>query len=246
MFDVVIRSRYGGVFYLLNLGLYLGLYRDFSATSGEEIDLNIWDFVALLGYEFLGEDFKKDAVWSLLADLAGRGDEKDFGQDFSAPDEWRISPEWLKTFPTNKKWFWSKSEDRFIVRHSENFCVIDVALDGFENQLENELKIYAEFFSEIEEVAAEEFSPKLNAAQRWLKYFFEFAECRLLQALNLETRNDLNKILFEKDATIAVSATHFEATFSLAELPLEVRFSGLDRNPGWIPAAGKYVEFHFV
>ena len=246
MFDVVIRSRYGGVFYLLNLGLYLGLYRDFSASSGEEIDLNIWDFVALLSYEFLGEDFKEDAAWNMLAQLAGRGDEKDFGHDFSAPDEWRVSPEWLKTFPTNKKWFWSKSEDRLIVRHSENFCVIDVPSDGSENQLENELKIYSEYFSEIEEVTAEEYLPKLNAAQRWLKYLFEFAECRLLQALNLESRNDLNKVLFEKDATVAVSATHFEATFSLAELPLEVRFSGLDRNPGWIPAAGKYVEFHFV
>ena len=124
--------------------------------------------------------------------------------------------------------------------------MINVALVGFENQLEHELKNYVEFFSEIEEVAAEDFAPKLNAAQRWLTHFFEVAERRLLQALNLETRNDLNKVLFEKDATIAVSATYFEATFSLAELPLEVRFSGLDRNPGWIPAAGKYVEFHFV
>ena len=243
---MVIRSRYGGVFYLLNLGLYLGLYRDFSSTLGEEIDLNIWDFVALLSRKFLGEDLEEDAAWNLLADLAGRGDEKDFGQDFSAPDEWRISPEWLKTFPANKKCFWSKSENRLVVRHSVNFCVIDVALSGSENQLENELKIYDEFFSEIEEGAAEKVSLNVNAAQRWLKHFFEFAECRLLQALNLETRKDLTKVLFEKDATVAVSATHFEATFSLAELPLEVRFSGLDRNPGWIPAAGKYVEFHFV
>ncbi len=246
MFDVVIRSRYGGVFYLLNLGLYLGLYRDFSDSSGEEIDLNIWDFVVLLSRKFLGEDLEKDAVWSLLTDLAGRGDEKDFGRDFLATEEWRISPDWLKTFPTNKKWFWSKSDDRLIVRHSENFCVIDVSLDGFENQLENELKIYDELFSEIVEVTVEEFAPNLNAAQRWLKHFFEFAERRLLQALDLETRNDLTRVLFKKDATVAVSATQFEATFSLSELPLEVRFSGLDRNPGWIPAAGKYVEFHFV
>ena len=183
LFDFVIHSRFGGVFYLLNLGLYLGLYRDFSSTLCDEIDMNIWDFVALLSDEFLGEDFKEDAVCNLLADLAGREDEKDFGRDFFAPDEWRVLPEWLKTFPPNKKWFWSKSEDRLIVRHSENFCVIDVASDDFENQLESELKIYAGFFSEIEEIAAEEISPKSNASQRWLKYFFEFAECRLLQAL---------------------------------------------------------------
>ena len=102
LFDVVIRSRYGGVFYLLNLGLYLGLYRDFSANSGEEIDLNIWDFVALSGYEFLGEDFKEDAVWSLLADLAGRGVEKDFGRDFRAPDEW-VFARMVKNFSGKQK-----------------------------------------------------------------------------------------------------------------------------------------------
>ncbi len=33
--------------------------------------------------------------------------------------------------------------------------------------------------------------------------------------------------------------------FPLAELPLAVRLSGLDRDPGWIPAAGCDVRFHF-
>ena len=33
--------------------------------------------------------------------------------------------------------------------------------------------------------------------------------------------------------------------FSLAELPLAVRLSGLDRDPGWIPTAGCDVRFHF-
>jgi hypothetical protein len=33
--------------------------------------------------------------------------------------------------------------------------------------------------------------------------------------------------------------------FALAELPLAVRLSGLDRDPGWIPAAGCDVRFHF-
>ena len=33
--------------------------------------------------------------------------------------------------------------------------------------------------------------------------------------------------------------------FPLAELPLAVRLAGLDRDPGWIPAAGCDVRFHF-
>ena len=33
--------------------------------------------------------------------------------------------------------------------------------------------------------------------------------------------------------------------FALAELPLAVRLAGLDRDPGWIPAAGCDIRFHF-
>jgi hypothetical protein len=71
-------------------------------------------------------------------------------------------------------------------------------------------------------------------------------QIRLLQALNLETREQINAILFERKATVAVTATNLDVTFSLADLPFEIRLSGLDRDPGWIPAAGKFVRFHFI
>ena len=35
------------------------------------------------------------------------------------------------------------------------------------------------------------------------------------------------------------------AQFHGPPLPLAVRFAGLDRDPGWIPAAGCDVRFHF-
>jgi hypothetical protein len=28
-------------------------------------------------------------------------------------------------------------------------------------------------------------------------------------------------------------------------LPLQIRFAGLDRDPGWVPAAGRFITFHF-
>ncbi len=244
-FEIIIRTNFGGVFYLLNLALYLKLYRDFSEPLGDEIELNIWDFVALLSREFLGEKIQDDPVWNLLGRLAGRGDE-DFGSDLTVSGEWRISPDWLKTFTSKEKWFWSKNSDRLVVRHSENFCIIDVEKNDSKDQLENELEIYKEYFGEIVEAEIFEISPELSASERWLKNLFGFTERRLLQSLEIETRGKLNEILFEQQATVAISETHFDATFSLADLPLQVRFSGLDRDPGWIPAAGKYVGFHFV
>jgi hypothetical protein len=42
-----------------------------------------------------------------------------------------------------------------------------------------------------------------------------------------------------------VTATRVDVVFELKRLPLEVRMAGLDRDPGWVPAAGRFVAFHF-
>ena len=84
-FEIIVRTNFGGVFYLLNLGLYLKLYRDFSEPLGDEIDLNIWDFVALLSREFLGEKIEKDPVWKLLEMACRTRRDEDFGNDLTVP-----------------------------------------------------------------------------------------------------------------------------------------------------------------
>lgn len=46
-------------------------------------------------------------------------------------------------------------------------------------------------------------------------------------------------------ARVLVTPGHVDVTMSLADLPIQVRLSGLDRDPGWIPAAGRSVAFYF-
>lgn len=46
-------------------------------------------------------------------------------------------------------------------------------------------------------------------------------------------------------ANVHDTGERLELFFSLAQLPLAVRLSGLDRDPGWIPVAGCDVRFHF-
>jgi hypothetical protein len=46
-------------------------------------------------------------------------------------------------------------------------------------------------------------------------------------------------------ATVLTSATHVDVMFALAELPMAIRLSGLDRDPGWLPAADRVVAFHY-
>jgi hypothetical protein len=245
-FEFTAETRFGGVFYLLNLGLYLNLYRDFTESGETEIDLNIWDFVAFLGVEFLGRKIKDDAVWELLKRLAGRENDENLLHEFAPPDEWRMPPEWVETFQTNQKWLWTNANKRLIVRHPSGFNVVDVRLrDDLQSHLENELKVYQKSVSETVESDSKKFSKHFSPAN-WLKNLAEYVRQRLFQALNLQTQRQIKRILFERSAKITVTATHLDVTFRLADLPLEVRLSGLDRNPGWIPAAGKYINFHFI
>lgn len=244
--DFIFFTRFGGVFYLLNLGVFLDLYRDFTESLTEEIDLNVWDFVALISLEFLGNAVKKDSVWRFLEDMSGRGKNEVPGSGFTPENDWRISTDWLKTFQNSRKWSWLADKNRLIVRHPANFSVIDVELtDKFEIQIAKELKKYDQYFDEIENLQMPQ-AKTITPFERWLLNLTEYIKARLLQALNLENVADIGEIMFRHNAQIYVSGTHLDINFSLADLPLPIRFSGLDRDPGWIPSTGKFVRFHFV
>jgi hypothetical protein len=45
---------------------------------------------------------------------------------------------------------------------------------------------------------------------------------------------------------IRIDPEHVEVSFALDTHPLAIRFAGLDRDPGWIPAAGRSVGFDFA
>jgi hypothetical protein len=53
------------------------------------------------------------------------------------------------------------------------------------------------------------------------------------------------RLMLELSAVVEVGIDRLDAHYLLAELPLSVRLAGLDRDPGWIPAAGCDFRFHF-
>jgi hypothetical protein len=42
-----------------------------------------------------------------------------------------------------------------------------------------------------------------------------------------------------------VTPTRVDVLMKLNELPIAIRLAGLDRDPGWVPAAGRFVAFRF-
>jgi hypothetical protein len=56
---------------------------------------------------------------------------------------------------------------------------------------------------------------------------------------------DAGSRLIRRQARVVAGPTHVDVHLLLDELQIELRLSGLDRNPGWIPATGRVIAFHF-
>lgn len=165
--DFIIDSGFAGVFLLLNVGIALGLYSDFTSPVQCGISLDVWDFLALTGAALADiASFDDDPVGPLLAALAHRQEGERPGAGF-VPPEGRSMSEWLDATVGS-------------VRHR-------LALAG------------------------------LDDASRVVRRY----------------------------GRITTTPAHLDVHFSLAAHPIEIRLAGLDRNPGWIPAAGRHVAFHF-
>jgi hypothetical protein len=80
---------------------------------------------------------------------------------------------------------------------------------------------------------------------QWLNWLMPHIYARLQRALNLDSKEQVAPMLCVHAAHISVTATHLDIFLSLDTLPIEIRLAGLDRNPGWVPAAVRFITFHF-
>ena len=88
-----------------------------------------------------------------------------------------------------------------------------------------------------------DFLPPVELTQ-WLDGLVPTLERRAAAALG--QAGGALPFLCARPGRLALSPTCLDVVFSLAVHPLEIRMAGLDRNPGWVPAAGRVIEFHYV
>ena len=254
-YEARVESEFGGVFYLINLSLFLELYGDFTTPLEHGIDLPLWDFVALVGHELCGERIRRDGVWALLGRLAGRDEQEEPGASFAPPDAWRVPPAWLAAFPARGAWKWTEEAGRLLVRHPRGFLILDVPSAGDARvQLEVETAVYTSqrrgplrraAFDASFEASNEAAGGSAGKVEWWLARLLPYVRARLCAALGVRGAEALGRLVCEHRARLVVTATRLDVTLSLAGLPLEVRLAGLDRDPGWVPAAGRHVAFHY-
>jgi hypothetical protein len=183
-FGETIRTRYGGVLYLLNVALHLGLYSDFTQPRGFNLQISPWDFIAELAKRLLPDPDPEDALWPCLGRLSGRAPDEALDAQWETPSTWRLPPDW----------------------------------------------------SDQKQVA----SPASVTFAGWCDWLAPIVLRRLKRATGLSPAEFLCY-----HAWMRSDADRFEAHFSLSNHPLELRTAGLDRDPGWIPATGRSVFFHY-
>jgi hypothetical protein len=289
-----IETNFGGVFYLLNAALQLGLYGDFTTPMQPGLALPVWDFLALAGRELAGPDFAGDPLWQLLAELDERSDDESPGAEFDAPDCWQVPADWLKAFPEASVWHWSVQSGRMRIEHPEGFMIVDLptASETTDAQLRSVAEAYASLSfelclapltsgpSQLQRLGADSqlstFNSQLPARcadsqlstlrvtalarnathggnsqlpsplQRWLDWLCGYLRARLPRALGFPTGSTAAlTLLLEQPARVQTTATYVRVFFSLAQHPLEIRVAGLDRDPGWVPAAGRNFAFYY-
>lgn len=233
-----VTTEHGGLFYLVNLALYLRLYGD-----DDNLPLPLWDFVALVGRALLDDAAAvDDQVWALLAELTGRGDDDPPGARFMPPTDWRLRPAWLAPFEAVAKSH--ASPERLVISHAEGFVIVDVeAHADRESQLAVELAPYGTLTCApaVDELAP---LPADTPLDRWLARLLPYLRARLRHGLAIDD-SELPALLLAHPARVHVTDTHVDIMLSLESLPIEIRVAGLDRDPGWVAAAGRFIAFHF-
>ena len=267
-----IETHFGGVFYLLNAALQLGLYGDFTTPMQPGLALPVWDFLALAGRELAGPEFVGDPLWRLLAELDGRSDAEAPGAQFDPPDCWQVPPDWLKAFPEASVWHWSIQAGRMRIEHPEGFTIADLPANSetADVQLRTATEAYAALSFELCSAPLTSWPPQLHGLgansqlstlnsqlstassqlaprlQRWLDWLCDYLRARLARALGFPaSATAALTLLLQQPARVQTTSTHVRVSFSLAQHPLEIRVAGLDRDPGWVPAAGRNFAFFY-
>ncbi|MEU6198282.1 hypothetical protein [Streptomyces sp. NPDC047061] len=62
---------------------------------------------------------------------------------------------------------------------------------------------------------------------------------------DLLARHRLTPEVFARPGTLLIGRTHVDVILGLHQIDLTARSSGLDQDPGWVPALGRIIAFHY-
>ena len=227
-------TAFGGVFFLLNVALALGLYGDFTQPLHRGLQVSPWRFLRAAGRALGGRAFAADPLAALLFVRSPRQALP------AAPPAWQVEPEWLLPFAADQRpWHAVVEPGAVRLLHPAGFTIARrpgntdlaamLAVVGYAGQ------------GVLMHLAAR----KASRRSGLLDLLWPLLRARLAFSLGLPDGHAAAARLLALPARVAAGAARMDVHFALAALPLAVRVAGLDRDPGWVPASGCDFRFHF-
>lgn len=210
-------TGYGGLLFLLNAFIALGLYPDFTQPKGTRLQPSPLWLADRIGRYWFGRPYRRDPLANWIAAHAEGG---------HPPRTWRVQDEWLSGFETRTMPRLTRSRRRVTLWHPAGFPLFD----GDERD-RPERHRHARMISRT--------PARLPLADRWPACLALYLNARL------KSLAGTGLSLLAQPASIDVRDLDIRATFGLDRHPVELRLAGLDRNPGWQPAEGRSIAFAF-
>lgn len=229
-------TQFGGLAFLLNVALNLGLYGDFTQPQQAGLLLSPWRLLHTALVAGCGAAGRKDALahWLWARARAGEGAAAEIR--LKAP--WQLPAAALRAFDAETR-AWHAVADGEVLQlwHPAGFCVAhQVPVAGLPALLAGLQRPPPRVLRHERRGAP--------AAPRVCTLVWPLLRARLALALGLPARAAVARCLW-LPARVQARAERLDLHFSLNSLPISLRLAGLDRDPGWLPAAGSDIRFHF-
>ena len=219
--QAVFDTAFGGLFFLVNAFLAMGLYPDFTRPLDPALPLPPLALVDRLGLHWFGGRYRRDALHRWIARR---------GPQSPLPKRWCVESEWLDPFPGGRAW-----HNGSTLWHSAGFPLANRRASAPARRLTRTLGVRLGSGA----------SGRARAAHDpdWLDCLALFLAARFRRAA---PGGALTPAAFAIPARAVVAEARLDLHFALAALPIALRLAGLDRDPGWLPSEGRDLRFHFA
>ena len=244
------RSAYAGVWFLCNAFVAMGLYGDFSRPRDRLLALAPSRLLDRLALGWFGRAYGDDPLHrALLRDAT----------DPPLPRRWQVRPEWLEAFDDAQRPGGGGQRRRPTLWHPAGF---PLAASRRAPAMAQAAAAARRVGYQPERGRAGAGRPSRRGShprgggatgerarrlpsrpeERWLACLALYLEARIQRATG-DPALGLSSLAIPGQCRI--SPERVDVDMALEELPLPLRLAGLDRDPGWLPAEGRAIAFHF-
>ena len=223
-----IETGFGGLLFLTNALLSLGLYPDFTRPLDRGLHPSPFWLIDQLGQRLFGQLYRADPLHRWFGENSLPG---------PLPEIWEVQRAWLTGLPKATHSL-RRTRSRTLIWDERGFALYD-GLTATEPPSLMRRIAFAGQEAKQDRVRQARPMPR-SANARWVACLAEFLCFRLNLACDGMVMRQL-----ALPATVEFRMDRIDCHFPLAALPIEIRMAGLDRNPGWLPTEGRALAFHF-